>query len=559
MSSTPPVPLPSITNLLMQENAPVISPILPPARSFSFQALTLEGAPRAGSVPTAHETLIKPTFVTLPNRQTVGIRCVCGEAETDCLLVPCVQCGYFVHGKCVCVPRITDTLKYVCPFCSGRKIRCLCEQPLKFDEPIIQCTKCNFWMHKACAGFLCGRDPEGFVCFNCGQGNYKLPPSRFLEGSLCRNAKTVFDGDRNELVAKLPEGEFKDMVVEDLEQSEFDFRETMVRYVDEFAPCLFDFTKEFWKAFVGTLSVMLSCEKKDVMDAIDELITNMFFKDPTKKRKSVIPGLMISDAIAGDIADEKLPKIEALPEEIPISLTEDMRVIAEKEVENGGFICEIPGLLCHEEEIKSGKGIPRSVIGVPETRIVVDVSRSSNEVLQHIRRSFTFNCDVKLVRVNGAVKVGLYGTKLRGMLSDDKALLSSSIAAGGELLLPLDVSLPYPIEKPIWKIKKAKQVVSNKKVRVKVEKKPTTDAPKQPKRKRTPPPPSESRAMKTRARAEFPVVLTLLSSFQEDACPPMPIILKNQREIDEENPDPDSLRGRIRQRHNKHIIPDDSD
>ena len=551
MSSTPPVQLPSITNLLMQTNNPAVPPIVPYDLSFQIPGPKLADTP---PITSPVDTPPKPKFVTLPNRQVVGIRCVCGEAETDCLLVPCVQCGYYVHGRCVCVPRVTDTTKCVCPFCSGHKIRCTCEQPMKFDEPLIQCTKCKFWMHKACAGFLCGRDPDEFICFKCGFGKYHLPPARFSEKSLCRNAKTTWEGDREELVAKIPDGEFKDEVMDTLEKSEFDFRETMITYIEEFAPCLFDFTKEFWKIFVGTLSTLLSCEKKDVMDAIDELITNMFFKEPTTKQKTVIPGLAISDAIAGDIADEKLPKFDTFPESIPISLTEDGRVIAEKEVGNGGFICEIPGLLCHEEEIKSGKGIPRSVIGIPDTRIVVDVSRSSNPILKHIRRSFTFNCEVKLVRVNGAVKVALYGTKLRGMLSDEKTMLGSSIAAGGELLIPLDVSIPYPVDKPFWKVKKAKQPANPKKPRVKVEKKPPdVSAPKQPKKKRVPQT-TESRAMKTRARAEFPVTLTLLSSFQEDACPPMPIILKNQREIDEENPDPGSLRGRIRERHNRHII-----
>jgi hypothetical protein len=52
--------------------------------------------------------------------------------------------------------------------------------------------------------------------------------------------------------------------------------------------------------------------------------------------------------------------------------------------------------------------------------------------------------------------------------------------------------------------------------------------------------------MKTRSKTEFPFALTLLSAFCEDACPPMPLILKDKREIREELQSSGPLRTRPR-------------
>jgi hypothetical protein len=99
---------------------------------------------------------------------------------------------------------------------------------------------------------------------------------------------------------------------------------------------------------------------------------------------------------------------------LPLAFS-DERVIVEREVGRGAFICDIPGLLCCEDEIDASRGIPRCCINIAGTQIVVDVSQSRNRLAQHIQRSFHYNRLAKIVRVGGEVRVGLYEeTNARG-------------------------------------------------------------------------------------------------------------------------------------------------
>lgn len=552
--------LPSIHSFLAATGQTPPMPIILPMPTIVQPEVQVPSTNPPVVVKPVSSTMPAPVVVMGPNKQQISMRCVCGETETNCLLVPCVKCGHHLHGKCVCVPRVK---KYVCPFCAGKKLRCNCDQNMVYDVPIIQCSVCKFWVHKQCAGFLPGIIPDNFVCWGCSTGaTYTLPKCRFSSDSQCKDFRTDIKCDRTAILSKLPDGEFRDQVAKSLDMSELDFRETMCTYVDIFLPCLFDFTKEFWKIFVGTLAELLSCDKKDILDAIDELVVNIFYKPRSSKNKECVGGLVVSDSIAADISSEKLPMLESLPESVPISLTDDFRVVVGREIESDNFICELPGLLCHEEDIQSSNGIPRAVIGIPETRIVLDVSRSSNPILKHIRRSFHFNCDVKLVRVGGVLKACLYGSKLRGILSSEKGPKKASIPENGEILLPLDVSLPFPIDKPFWKAKKVRPVAKTRASKPAPEKPHAEDpAPKTTDRRKKRAQAEPVKSMKTRARVgvatksrtEFPFSLTLLSIFTEDACPPMHMVVNDEGE---EEVDPDSLRGRIRQRHNKHLMTD---
>lgn len=694
------------------------------------------------NVKTENPLLIKPPNVIYTfdsNRQPIGIRCTCKEGETDCLLLRCSICGFYVHAKCVGVARLTTGTNYICPYCANRPLRCICNQNDKYDEPIIQCTKCHYWLHKSCSGFTFGPNPQGFLCYKCGSPSYHLPKPFFSEKSLCLDTiSTVLDTERVPIVSKLPTGEFKDFVEDDLNSSEFPFRETMIRYVDEFAPCLFNYSHEFWKHFATSLTEILHCKKIDIINAVDELVTSILYQPIPQSIELPNPNLFISDSIRSNVESESLTRYEALPPSKPIYITSNMTVCTDSPIENNGFICELYGILCHEDEIDATKGIPRTCINIPNTKIAINVtgnslsddiseikletpendtadssnSNESNSSLKNtngkfgnnqaacfIQRSFNFNCIVKLVRLGGEVKVALFGVRAKGPLSEERAFkpqkkeklsLGSSFAndetmdkmkkallaipKGGELFLPLDADIPYSVPLPIWKEKKSRekkgatnsdtqessekvtsdQINENgedsnnnnnnnsptkaaqlKKTGAKKRKRKNTATRKRrqtksstgtaygrgndddneddnaadeddgegntntnaeaggdaegssendndndsdnysnrrnaniksvnnsgSKRRNSKANMSysrvskvETRAMRTRAREEFPFSLTLLSAFQEDACPPIPIVLKDQREIDEENPDPSSIRARLRNPHHKKII-----
>lgn len=730
------IQLPTVQNITYNNNLPphpenIIS------RPINLPVVSIAPNP----VKTENPMLIKPPNVIYTfdsNHQPIGIRCTCKEGETDCLLLRCSVCGFYVHARCVGVARLAPGMNYVCPYCSNRPLRCICNQNDKYDEPIIQCNKCHYWVHKSCSGFTFGPNPQGFLCEKCGSPSYHLPKPFFSENSLCLDmTSSVSDTERIPIISKLPNGEFKDFVEDDLNSTEFPFRETMIRYVDEFTPCLFNYSHEFWKHFTITLSEILHCKKIDVLNAVDELVTSIFYQPIPQSIELPNPNLFISDSIRSSVESESLTRYDTLPPTKPIYITSDMTVCTDAPIENNGFICELYGILCHEDEIDATKGIPRTCFNIPNTKIAISVTGNSvsdeisdikpetsnndgegnsnkddsksslkntngrfgnNQAACLIQRSFNFNCIVKLIRLGNDVKVALFGVRAKGPLSEERAFkpqkrekISSgstfsnddtmdkmkkallAIPKGGELFLPLDAEIPYSVPLPIWKEKKGRDRKSatnltsieenkenatndqanendeqgiatitssnNSPTKAMQQKKP---GPKKRKRKnsstrRKKPSKSsaanddddndddnaideedretnekgnadaeggnegssenendndndsdiytnrrnantktsnssankrrtskanvsysrmtkvETRAMRTRAREEFPFGLTLLSAFQEDACPPIPIVIKDQKEIDEENPDPSSIRARLRNPHHKKI------
>ncbi|KAK8884555.1 hypothetical protein M9Y10_043669 [Tritrichomonas musculus] len=721
--------LPSIQNITYGNSfVPPSDNIIP--RSTNLPLVSIS----SNNVKTENPMLIQPPnpiYTFDSNNQPIRIRCTCKEGATDCLLLRCSICGYYVHAKCVGIARLPPGAKYVCPYCGNRPLRCICNHNDKYDEPIIQCTKCHYWVHKSCAGFTFGINPKGFLCDQCGTPTYHLPKPFFSEKSLCIDQTSdITPEERFSIINKLPNGEFKDFVVDDLNKSEFPFRDTMIRYVDEFAPCLFNYSHEFWKHFATTLSDILHCKKIDIINAIDELVVSILYKPLPASIDPPVPHLFVSDSIRSNVESESLTRYESIPSTKPIYVTNDMAVCTETPIENNGFICEIYGILCHEDEIDATNGIPRNCFNILNTKVAINASGNSvsqdhhdndhqtandnsanndensntndssnnknnlyeaNQAVCFIKRSFNFNCIVRLFRFGGEVRAGLFGVRAKGPLSEErvfkpqkkekdaygsidadedaidkmkKALLA--IPKGGELFLPLDADIPYSVLMPIWKEKKVRghknvnvpavensndnvetdQDGSNinddnnsaqqKKGPGKKRKRKNTAT----RRKKTSKSSSssaygrnkddddnddengnddddgnnndakddeidgngssdnenandndsdiytnrrnssnksstsnnskrrtskanlpysratkvETRAMRTRAREEFPFSLTLLSAFQEDACPPIPIVLKDQKEIDEENPDPSSIRARLRNPHHKRIV-----
>jgi hypothetical protein len=395
-------------------------------------------------------------------------------------------------------------------------------------------------MHKSCAGFTFGPNPPGFRCWNCDPGRYHIPAFRFSEGSKSRDTIASPTFDRELFLARLPEGELRGKFAETLKKTEFEFRATLCAFMDDFAPCLFEYTRDFWKTFVSALAELLACDKADILAAIDELIVNHWYLPPTEPTAEPIPGLVVGDAITPNVESEPLPIFDRFPGEIPL-VRDDDRVIVAREVEHGGFICDIPGVLCHEDEIDASAGIPRTCINIAGTQIVIDVSRSTNTIVRFIRRSFHYNCLAKIVRVAGAVRVGLYATGMKGPMLEDKS--PRRIAQNTELLLSMDADLPYAVDRPLWKLKNAKSSAKSRRVR---EPRPKEVPEMKSRQRKKEASEIGTRAMKTRATTDFPFGLTLLSAFCEDACPPMFLTLKDKKELRDEAQASVALRTRAR-------------
>jgi hypothetical protein len=135
-------------------------------------------------------------------------------------------------------------------------------------------------------------------------------------------------------------------------------------------------------------------------------------------------------------------------------------------LEDGAFIADLCGFLEHIDEVKCDDGIPRSCLLVTDTDLVVDMDGTPFTFAKQIRRSFHFNCIVRLMRVDGEPRVGLFATKLKGPLTDEKARRGQAIREGGELFLPFDGEIPFPVEEIQWKDRKLRPRAPPKEVKL---------------------------------------------------------------------------------------------
>ena len=593
----PPLKIPPRSESLTSFEDPVELPPLYIVRSSSriIPQLTEPGGPMIvqPNEPIMASFPQDPVIIRNPKtKQVFGLRCTCEGTNATGTLVRCTKCGFYCHGQCVGVARVTPEIEknFACPYCRNLGLRCPCGKNMKYDEPVIKCNICGYYSHKSCSRLLFGRNPSKFICFYCGGLTtlYQMPYFSFPKRSLIKNFNHLLQEGRDEIVQRLPDGNFHDTIAELLSKAELDFKETVTYLFNLFGTNCFDDRHEFWKSFVSTISLIFDVPKLFVMETIDELVTNFMYKKRSKVKLNPIPGLTISDSILSNVMGEQLHKVPQMPSPAQLKITADKRVISAEDINDGQFICSIPGLLCHQDEIRAEDGIPLTCISIPATPDCIDVSQSTNRFVPFIRRSFHYNCVVKIQSVDGAPTVMMYAARARGPLGSERSTSGPAISKGSELFLPYDSDFPYPIEKKPWKIKKVKPPPKpksrpkpkpkpkEKKEKLVVNEDEMIDSPVDVKLD-----PEEVNKMlskssisgsNSRSRAknhqqshpmlsgrtksnkiEQNVELTLLSSFTEDGLSPFPFILKNENE-------PESvIKSIAKQRHQSHILRNDSD
>ncbi|EAX85949.1 PHD-finger family protein [Trichomonas vaginalis G3] len=547
----------------IQENTVKINPITIPPRPFStnsnYTPIPFTGyiLPRPNSRIIPQLTEIGGNFVVQPNDPYMAkdppapymyfdmnktpyfIRCPCEQTHKNGVLVCCSKCNFYCHGACVGIARVTPDTNFICPYCQYLPLRCSCRKNMKFDEPIIKCVACGYYVHKSCAKLQFGRNPQNFVCQFCGSRQFKQPYFQIPEKSFSQDFTKTVPSNTEEIIKKIPEGDFRTMITEMLGSSELSYHKSITILFNQFGTNAFDYGHEFWKIFVSAISSIFEIPKLTVMETMDEIAVNFLYKPFPKHKLYSIPGLEISDSIRQNVMTEPLPKLPSMPSAANLGFTSHHTVCAMENIDDGAFICQIPGLLCHQDEIRAEEGIPRTCITIQGTPVAIDISQTTSKYALYIRRSFHFNCVVKLQIVNGNVCAMLYAARSRGPITDERSSSSGpAIMKGTELFLPFDSDLPYPIEKKAWKIKKTKP--------------PTKTRPK-PKQKQnnntnnnqTKPPPTKNvakgseRSQKNKNSHDqtnkiLPSVkLTLLSSFMEDDLPPIPIVIQEEEnEVD---------------------------
>jgi hypothetical protein len=166
-------------------------------------------------------------------------------------------------------------------------------------------------------------------------------------------------------------------------------------------------------------------------------------------------------------------------------------------LEEGMFICEIPGFLMHRDEVSVTTGIPLGCIAIEDTDLIVDTDGTGCDFAMHIKRSFRSNCVARLMRVHGEIRIGLFATRMKGVLTEERPRRGPAVLASCELMLPFDGDLPYPVKKCEWREKRSR-IRSTKKM--------------------------------VKERTQKYHELTLLSSFSDDGVPRMPFILVRDSE-----------------------------
>ena len=487
----------------------------------------------------ANQHLVQPPDPIYYNDKRAGrygIRCVCCEGRNDTGLIQCDICNFWLHTRCVNIARVAEKEPYYCPFCKGQRIRCKCEKTKNYSDSIVQCTNCKFWCHKECEGLEYGFVPKDFVCSFCQPGKtYDIPFHSIVPQELdLQSDIAAACSAKLDVLDSILDGPFKDMVTEDLNKGEMMFCDTMSKYFNHFAPLLFERIHEFWRCFSDTFTAIFDVDKKLIMQAIDVLANKLIYSPSVKVTYQAVNSFVFSEAIAPNIAALSLTKLDKTPEEVQVYM-KNGRGFTKEPIEDNQLILEIPGFLEHYDEVRADSGIPYSCISVTNKEYVVDVNGSALPNLANIRRSFHFNCIVKMIKIGGEVRVALYSTRPTGPLSDDKGRRGPAIQADQELILPLDGFIPFSTKKVEWKEKKARPKPAQSQAQTKSPSPPPSTR----SRQYSPPPPlpltrdkkkKKTQQEKKKKQQEEEVHLSLLSAFSFDIIPPIPIVLVNEKE-----------------------------
>lgn len=500
------------------------------------------------SVPRDDLTAPDPIYVRDAKNEEYGLRCVCGEAHAGEGMVQCDRCDFWLHNMCVNVARVGKNEQFVCPFCARKKIRCSCGKNMKYDSPLIRCSVCSHWVHKECVELDFGANPDGFVCKQCGGHNeYEIKYVTFdkMDSGFPDDIKLI-ECDKIELMDSLPDGALRKLVMGDLDKGQLPWRETVTKYFIAFAPLLFERSHEFWRVFTDTIGTILNCDRQLLCRAFDALAMKLIYqRTPIARGFENIEGFKNSEAINEYLESLTIMRMESMPESVQLIQTDDGRIITPVPIDDNGFICEIPGFLMHTDELQADDGIPVNSILITDLDMVIDTEGTSfNAMASRIKRSFHFNCIVKLVKINGILKVGLFGVRMKGPLSEEKTRRGPAIQAQGELFLPLDGDISYPVKKCEWKERKQRQRAPV------VEKKPKKESKEKPvsvttvsTRRRAQ---AEQQAAVVKKHKYEPGELTLLGTFTDPAVPVMPFILLPDDEAVEQYRVQQEIRTRVR-------------
>jgi hypothetical protein len=308
------------------------------------------------------------------------------------------------------------------------------------------------------------------------------------------------------------------MLSSDMDCPEHNFQDMIGRYFRNFAGHFFECGHEFWKCFVDSMCAVFGCDKELILSGIDAFAYGLLYDILVPTYSDEDTHFAFSESIAAFVESENMPRMERPPVAAELYTDATDVVRTRLGIDEGQFICDLPGFMLHTDELDVTNGIPRSCLAVTNQDVLVDMAGTPFQFAHLISRSFHFNTIVKLYRLGEEPRAGLFATRLKGPLFEERGKRGMAIVADGRLILPFDGELPYPAGKSEWKEKKGKRA--------------------QPK-PQTPPVPKEKTILKKKQPkkiiGDVGITLSLLVGFTDDAVPPLPFRLMTEKEIDERN------------------------
>lgn len=393
-------------------------------------------------------------------------------------LIKCTKCGYWVHKECEGLLFGINPKEFICRNCGGLG-----------DESIYNIPYVNFLDSQKHPNFE--KNPTDITLFlnknenNDESENDEVDLDTFYDMEIPNN--TVFTSSfsinndeysRDQIIELIPDGVFKKMVIYDLNKSELEFRPTIEKYFHTFAPLLFDYSHEFWRIFKDVICKLFNCGIQILLKSIDSLANHLiymptiflsikqnlkidngesdsiFYQSPKTKTRLFAN----SESITKYLEGLNMTRIEKQPKPAALYCKKsDGRVYSTASLDENAFIIDIPGFLMHTDEVRvEENGIPKTCFLVTDMDLVIDTKGTDFEYFApRIRRGFHFNTVVKLVRIQGEIRLCLFAMKMKTLLSSEEKLKKGpAILQNDEIILPLDGTIPFPVKKIQWKDKK---------------------------------------------------------------------------------------------------------
>lgn len=427
-----------------------------------------------------------------------NLTCTCKSQANEGTLIECRMCHNFMHLTCVNIAKEDDKHPFVCPFCMRKRIDCSCNENLNYSIPLIQCTGCGLWVHKACEGLSFGRLPTDFKCKKCGSGKYSLPLPKIDDS---KNIRTSAGCDTFELISAVPDGNFRQSLVEDLNSSELDFANFIGKYVNQYIDLFMSGNTEFWNVFIDVAVHLFQVDADYINEMIDSAVFSMLY-GPQKIFEYSFTPFTFSESISEFIESLSVTEYDSPKQEVGIYVDQiDGYVKSPKSLNENDFICDLPGFIVHTDEVDADEGIPPNVVNIQDTDVVVGLKGKDAELVSKIKRSLRPNCVAKFYKVKDQLKVGLFAARISSPI-EDRPPRDGIIKSHGELRLLLDGELPFPTPKIQWREKKVRKS-------------------------------KDSKSKKQKSSEISTSSLSLLSSFLDDEVPSIPITLTVSKEATE--------------------------